>query len=165
MSSSRRYANLARVHIRSRESLWLLLYPALEPTARVLLHCVAVADRDTRRKTLLPVQLHYPASSRTPHCPSCSKEVSNSNSSVLLTSREPISASTENGADVQPAKKKKKNGVDKDAPFVCGHVVCQTCADTIVKPQGRCCICEAKIGPEGMVPIGKDGEPSFAAWA
>jgi nitric oxide synthase-interacting protein len=42
---------------------------------------------------------------------------------------------------------------------VCGHVVCKTCVDAIVRPQGRCCVCEAKLeeGEKGLIPLGKEG--------
>jgi nitric oxide synthase-interacting protein len=46
---------------------------------------------------------------------------------------------------------------DKEDPYVCGHVVCKTCVDTVVKPQGRCCVCEAKLDREGIIPLGKEG--------
>lgn len=48
---------------------------------------------------------------------------------------------------------------DKEDPFVCGHVVCKTCVDAIVRPQGRCCVCEAKLeeGEKGLIPLGKEG--------
>ncbi|WVQ80533.1 hypothetical protein IAT38_002638 [Cryptococcus sp. DSM 104549] len=123
------------------------------------------------RKTLLPVILTYPpASTSKPICPSCSKELSNSTSSVLLSSRSPLvptpaPAETNGNGDAEdgrPKKKQKKEKKEKDAPLVCGHVVCQTCADTIVKPQGRCSVCEAKVENGGVIPLGKEGT-GFAA--
>lgn len=112
------------------------------------------------RKSLLPVILHYPSSSKTPHCPSCSRELSNAVPSVLLTSRQPAIPPSTNGAETdEPApKKKKKSDKSKEEPLVCGHVFCKTCADSIVLPAGRCSVCEAKIAKEGMVPMGKEGE-------
>lgn len=72
-------------------------------------------------------------------------------------------ATTTNGDDVlngdRPKKKSKK---DKDEPYICGHVICKTCADTIVKESGRCCVCEAGIKSDGMIPLGKEGT-GFAA--
>lgn len=114
-------------------------------------------------KTLIPVKLHYPPSSKTPHCPSCARELSNSMSSFLLSSREPANAEADpEGEDIdrpaKKAKKDKKDKKDKPAPFCCGHVVCKQCVDTIVRPAGRCSVCEAKVGEEGMIPVGKDGE-------
>jgi nitric oxide synthase-interacting protein len=129
------------------------------------------------RKTILPVHLHYPPSSKTPHCPSCARELSNSTASFLLSSRSPASASAKaNGhdepvpesgagadadADGRPAKKAKKakadKSKDKEAPYVCGHVVCKTCVDTIVRPAKRCCVCEAEVLEEGLIPVGKEG--------
>jgi hypothetical protein len=119
-----------------------------------------------RRKTLLPVILTYPpssgpSSSSKPVCPSCHKELSNATSSFLLSSRSPApsdSAATANG-DAEEGRKKKKAKKDKEDPFVCGHVVCKTCVDAIVRPQGRCCVCEAKLeeGEKGLIPLGKEG--------
>lgn len=121
----------------------------------------SVTDTD-RRKTLLPVHLHYPPASKTPHCPSCARELSNSNASYLLSSRSPAGAAESESA--RPAKKAKKDKKEKEkdaAPYVCGHVVCKTCVDTIVKPAKRCCVCEAGVGEAGMIPVGKEGEPAF----
>ena len=122
------------------------------------------AAKPYRRKTLLPVHLHYPPGSKTPHCPSCARELSNSNASYLLSSRSPAGAAESESA--RPAKKakkeKKENQKEKDAaPYVCGHVVCKTCVDTIVKPAKRCCVCEAGVGEAGMIPVGKEGEAAF----
>ena len=116
-----------------------------------------------RRKTLLPVILHYPTpKSTTPTCPSCTKELSNASSSILLSSRKPaVPASDEtktNGEADEPPAKKKKKGKKDEAPFVCGHVVCKTCAETIVKPSGRCCVCEAEVDEAGRIPVGKEGQ-------
>jgi nitric oxide synthase-interacting protein len=98
---------------------------------------------------------------QTPTCPSCTKELSNATSSFLLSSRKPATSALPTEAtestDEPPAKKKKK-GKKEEAPYVCGHVVCQGCADTIVKPAGRCCVCEAEVEPSGMIALGKEGE-------
>ncbi|ORY31390.1 hypothetical protein BCR39DRAFT_526397 [Naematelia encephala] len=115
------------------------------------------------RKTLLPVIFTYPTPTSKPTCPSCTKELSNSTSSVLLSSRSPAvapDAPKGDRDDEQPKKKKSKK--DKEDPFVCGHVVCKTCTDTIVKPSGRCCVCEAKVDEGGQIPLGKEGT-GFAA--
>ena len=150
------------------------------------------ADWD-RRKTILPVIFTYPPGAKTattipgqngpkPICPSCSKDLSNSNHSVLLSSRQPASASTNgdtlngngngngngdadaNADDLEGdrPKKKSKKSKDKEEPYVCGHVICKTCSDVIVKESGRCCVCEAKIEEGGMIPLGKEGT-GFAA--
>lgn len=112
-----------------------------------------------RRKTLLPVILSYPTpKSTTPSCPSCTKELSNSTNAILLASRKPaVPPATAEGDDEPPAKKKKKGKKD-EAPYVCGHVVCKNCSDTIVKPAGRCCVCEAEVDDAGRIPLGKEGE-------
>jgi nitric oxide synthase-interacting protein len=60
--------------------------------------------------------------------------------------------------DDEPPAKKKKKGKKDEAPYVCGHVVCKNCADTIVKPAGRCCVCEAEVDDAGRIPLGKEGE-------
>lgn len=132
---------------------------------KILCSHITPADRPANnlsRKSLLPVILHYPSSSKTPHCPSCSRELSNAVPSVLLTSREPAvptSAGAEGDTEqLAPPKKKKKSDKEKEEPLVCGHVFCKTCADSIVLPAGRCSVCEAKITKEGMVPMGKEGE-------
>lgn len=118
-----------------------------------------------RSKALIPVTFTYPSdksstpstsTSSTPICPSCSKEMSNSTRCVLLTSRTPASA--------VPAAKKQKGDKLKDKekekePYCCGHVICGTCADTIVKPGKQCVVCEAVIRPEkDMIELGKEGE-------
>ena len=108
------------------------------------------------RKTLLPVILHYPAGASKPSCPSCTKELSNSTSPVLLSSRTPAEAAER--SDDGPKKKKSKK--DKDEPFVCGHVICNTCSDRMMKSGKRCPVCEAVVGKEGMIPLGKEGEPN-----
>jgi nitric oxide synthase-interacting protein len=85
--------------------------------------------------------------------------LSNSNSSYLLSSRKPASSSTpaENGdADEPPSKKKKKNKKE-EAPFVCGHVVCKTCMETMVVPTSKCCVCDAEVDESGRIPLGKEG--------
>ncbi len=130
-------------------------------------------NRESRRKTLLPVVFTYPPSSTStsasttpvqeikPICPSCSKELSNSTAATLLTSRSPASSVPE---DDEPKTKKQKKDKDKDKDLVCGHVICLTCADTIVKPQGRCCVCEAGVDVKaGIIPLGKEGTGYAAA--
>jgi nitric oxide synthase-interacting protein len=62
----------------------------------------------------------------------------------------------------EEARPKKKSKKEKEEPYVCGHVVCKSCADSIVKESGRCCVCEASIGEDGMIPLGKEGT-GFAA--
>lgn len=110
------------------------------------------------RKTLLPVQLTYSGPKQTtPTCPSCTKELSNATSSFLLSSRKPAVGPDSAPTDDEPPKKKKKSKKD-DAPYVCGHVVCKNCADTIVKPTNRCCVCEAEVEASGLIALGKEGE-------
>lgn len=109
---------------------------------------------------MLPVILTYPTpKSTTPTCPSCTKELSNSNSSFLLSSRKPAASATNGTADGdEPPSKKKKKGKKDEAPLVCGHVVCKTCVDTIVAPSGRCSVCDAEVDEAGRIPLGKEGE-------
>lgn len=132
---------------------------------------------------MLPVIFTYPPGSTStsgssskdtpkPICPSCSRDLSNSNHSVLLSSREPLKSATNGNEDGEDAlngdrpKKKSKKEKQKEDPYVCGHVICKTCADTIVKESGRCCVCEAGIktkeGEGGLIPLGKEGT-GFAA--
>lgn len=112
-------------------------------------------------KNLLPVQFTYPAASKTdttkstPICPSCSREISNATKSILLTSKRPANETTDEPAPAKRAKKDKKEKED----VVCGHVVCSTCADTIVKPGKQCPVCEAHIRPDkDMIELGREGE-------
>ncbi|RSH89302.1 hypothetical protein EHS25_002414 [Saitozyma podzolica] len=160
-------------------AFWL---PSLAPEAKLgplkdiklqtLCHAGGEQPHPFSRKTLLPVILTYPpssgpSSSSKPVCPSCHKELSNATSSFLLSSRSPApsdSAVTANG-DADEGRKKKKAKKDKEDPFVCGHVVCKTCVDAIVRPQGRCCVCEAKLeeGEKGLIPLGKEGTGYAAA--
>ena len=105
-----------------------------------------------RRKTLLPVKLTYLTPTSKPICPSCSRELTNATPAVLLSSRSPLLPDEE-----AVERKKKKVKKNKDEPFVCGHVICWTCSDTIVQPTGRCCVCEAKIEDGDMIPLGKEG--------
>lgn len=115
-------------------------------------------------KDLLPVKFTYPNSSKTdtpsstqdkPICPSCSREMTNGTRCVLLISKSPA------GAEPPKKTKKKQNGEDgksKEAAC-CGHVVCGTCADTVVKPGKQCVVCEASIrSDEDMVDLDKEGE-------
>ena len=94
-----------------------------------------------------------PSSEKKPICPSCSRELTNATRCVLLTSR--------SAAGAEPArKKKKKDGEESKSreEFCCGHVVCGTCADTVVKPGNQCVVCEATIRPEkDMVDLDKEG--------
>ncbi|BEI86433.1 hypothetical protein CcaverHIS002_0607200 [Cutaneotrichosporon cavernicola] len=109
-------------------------------------------------KGLLPVILKYPPGGKLPTCPSCQRDLSNASGAVLLTSREPASSlagKEENGDG--PRKKARREKKEKLASAVCGHVVCKTCADTVVRPAGRCCVCEAKVGTEDMLPLGSEG--------
>ncbi|KAJ9126498.1 hypothetical protein QFC24_002241 [Naganishia onofrii] len=119
-------------------------------------------------KNLLPVRFTYPAASKsdssnttkTPICPSCSREISNSTKSILLTSRLPAHASAAADEPAAPpaAKKAKKEKREKEEPAVCGHVVCSTCAETIVKPGKQCVVCEAVIRPDkDMIELGREG--------
>jgi hypothetical protein len=113
-------------------------------------------------KGLLPVIFTYPNGSKAdsnsatrdkPICPSCSREMTNATRCVLLSSRSPAGA--------EPPKKKKKNGEDGKSKeeLCCGHVVCGTCADTVVKPGKQCVVCEASIRPDkDMVDLDKEGE-------
>jgi nitric oxide synthase-interacting protein len=125
-----------------------------------------------RRKTILPVIFTYapgstpaPGLSDTkspkPICPSCSRDLSNSNHSILLSSKSPLTA-TNGDADEDDRPKKKTKKEKSKEEYVCGHVVCKTCADSIVKESGRCCVCEAGISADGMIPLGKEGT-GFAA--
>jgi nitric oxide synthase-interacting protein len=111
------------------------------------------------RKALLPVLFTYPpgkdgAKASKPFCPSCTKELSNATGAVLLSSRVPV----ENGEEPVKKKAKKDKKKDKDTIAVCGHVVCKTCADTLVRPSKRCCICEATVEESGILPLGREGE-------
>lgn len=114
-------------------------------------------------KGLMPVIFTYPggvkpdatpSSDKKPICPSCSRELTNATRCVLLTSR--------SAAGAEPARKKKKKDGDESktkADFCCGHVVCGTCADTVVKPGKQCVVCEATIQPEkDMIDLDKEGE-------
>ncbi|WVQ65902.1 uncharacterized protein L199_004080 [Kwoniella botswanensis] len=147
-------------------AFWL---PSLTPEAKLgplkdvklqtLCH-VGGSPHPISRKTLLPVILTYPPSSTSkPICPTCTKELSNATSSILLSSRQPIHPADGDGDE---GRKKKKQKKDKEEAYVCGHVICQTCSDTIVKPQGRCCVCDAKVEDSGRIPLGKEGT-GFAA--
>jgi nitric oxide synthase-interacting protein len=106
-------------------------------------------------KGLLPVIFTYPGGKSSPDtnpiCPSCSREMTNATRSVLLTSKAP--------ADAEPPSKKKKDGKEKNKEVsVCGHVVCGTCADTVVKPGKQCLVCEATVRPDkDMIDLGKEG--------
>ncbi|WVR06248.1 hypothetical protein IAU60_003278 [Kwoniella sp. DSM 27419] len=143
-------------------AFWL---PSLTPEAKLgplkdvklqtLCH-IGSSPHPISRKTLLPVIFTYPpASTAKPICPTCSRELSNAASPILLSSKSPAS---DDAADGGRKSKKQK----KEDPFVCGHVVCLTCSDTIVKPQGRCCVCDAKVDDAGRIPLGKEGT-GFAA--
>ncbi|KAK6908311.1 nitric oxide synthase-interacting protein [Kwoniella mangroviensis CBS 8886] len=147
-------------------AFWL---PSLTPEAKLgplkdvklqtLCH-VGGSPHPISRKTLLPVILTYPPSSTSkPICPTCTKELSNATSSILLSSRQPIPSANGDGDE---GRKKKKQKKDKEEAYVCGHVICQTCSDTIVKPQGRCCVCDAKVEDSGRILLGKEGT-GFAA--
>lgn len=112
-------------------------------------------------KNLLPVHFTYPAASKTdttkstPICPSCSREISNATKSILLTSKRPAQEEATDGPG--PSKKAKKDKKDKEE-LVCGHVVCSTCADTIVKPGKQCPVCEAHVRPDkDMIELGREG--------
>lgn len=122
-------------------------------------------------KNLLPVHFTYPAPSksdssngqttRTPICPSCSREISNATKSILLTSKSPAPSSADADADgaEPPAAKKTKREKREKEEAVCGHVVCATCAETIVKPGKQCVVCEAVIRPDkDMIELGREGE-------
>lgn len=110
-------------------------------------------------KNLLPVKFTYATSSKTdsrPICPSCSKELSNASECCLLTSREAAP-----NDDLPSAKRSKKDKASTVA--ACGHVVCGTCVDTIVKPGKQCVVCEANIRPDkDIISLAKEGT-GFAA--
>ncbi|ORX40196.1 hypothetical protein BD324DRAFT_616743 [Kockovaella imperatae] len=166
-------AELAESRKAKLPAYWL---PSMAPEAKapalkdIKLQTVCQVGKDgphpMARKTLLPVILTYPpASTSKPICPSCTKELSNSTSSILLKSTLPPASSASVALDSHqedgPKKKKSKKEKGKEEQ-VCGHVICKTCADTIVKPTRRCPVCEATIGSADMVPLGKEGT-GFAA--
>lgn len=131
-------------------------------------------------KGLLPVVFRYPPGAREregpggkegkPACPSCQKELSNATGAVLLSSREPAGAEGDKGKEKEgeeangdadgegPRKKSKKSKKEKEPPAVCGHVVCKNCAETVVKPAQRCCVCEARVKAGDMIQLGHEGE-------
>lgn len=152
-------------------SFWL---PTLAPEAKIgplkdvklQTLCNVGETHPLAMKGLLPVIFTYPnggkadsnsATRDKPICPSCSREMTNATRCVLLSSRSPAGA--------EPPKKKKKNGEDGKSKeeLCCGHVVCGTCADTVVKPGKQCVVCEASIRPDkDMVDLDKEGT-GFAA--
>lgn len=136
-----------------------------------------VTDHDSSMKDLLPVLLTYPnkqstqgSSSSTeptnPICPSCSRELTNATTCVLLTSQTPSSSApadvpppTDGDEQQQPVNKKKKKEKKASTVATCGHVVCGTCADTIVKPGKQCVVCEAVVRPDkDIIQLGKEGK-------
>lgn len=96
-------------------------------------------------KGLLPVLFTYKG--KGPGCPSCQKELNNATGAVLCTARE-------RGEAGEPKKKKQKK--KSDGVAICGHVVCVGCAESVVKPGMRCCVCEAQV--DELIPLGKEGE-------
>lgn len=119
-------------------------------------------------KNLLPVKFTYatsstrPADDSRPICPSCSKELSNASECCLLTSRAEVAGAPPPSDDAPPSAKRSKK--DKSAGVAtCGHVVCGTCVETIVKPGKQCVVCEANIRTEkDIVNLAKEGT-GFAA--
>lgn len=113
------------------------------------------------RKALIPAIFTYAGggsddNGKKPICPSCAKELSNATGAVLLSSREP---SKENGDSERPKKKSKK---EKDTSVAtCGHVVCRTCAETLVRPSKRCSACDAVVEEKGMIDLGREGESRY----
>jgi nitric oxide synthase-interacting protein len=120
-------------------------------------------------KNLRPVVFTYPPGSKEkegkPTCPSCTKELTNASGAVLLASRVSAPAPTENGDRDEPARKKSKKDKkkDKDTVAVCGHVVCRACANTLVRPAHRCCVCEASVEDKDILELGKEGECRLTA--
>lgn len=139
------------------------LGPLASVKLQTLCHVGGLAH-PTSRKGLLPVIFSYPDAKRSkPSCPSCTKELSNATGAVLLSSRKVTDTDTGDAAAAatEPsAKKSKKNKKSKkdDGEAVCGHVVCKTCADTMVKPAKRCCVCEEPVEESGMLALGREGE-------
>jgi nitric oxide synthase-interacting protein len=46
---------------------------------------------------------------------------------------------------------------------VCGHVVCKTCVDKIVKPGKQCVACDATVKEKDVVELQRDGTGYAAA--
>lgn len=119
------------------------------------------------RKTLLPVIFSYPSakapssstssgnSDSKPGCPSCLREVNNATGAVLLTSSK-VEKPEEKADGEEPKKKKKKKEQKEKREAICGHVVCNACAERAQKGGKTCPVCEASI--EKAIPLGKEGE-------
>ncbi|KAL7423210.1 hypothetical protein Q5752_002510 [Cryptotrichosporon argae] len=140
------------------------LGPVKDVKLQTLCH-VGAHPHPLTRKSLVPVIFTYPGASTKPACPSCTRELSNATTAILLTSRSPAvapDAAVDGAAEPEVERPKKKSKKVKEAEPVCGHVVCKTCADTVVRPSGRCCVCEAAVGEGDMIPLGKEGT-GFAA--
>lgn len=39
----------------------------------------------------------------------------------------------------------------------CGHVVCKTCTDTLVKPAKQCIVCDAKVSEKEIIELTREG--------
>ena len=39
----------------------------------------------------------------------------------------------------------------------CGHVVCKTCTDSLVKPAKQCIQCDVKLGDKDIISLTREG--------
>ncbi len=46
----------------------------------------------------------------------------------------------------------------------CGHVVCKTCTDTLVKPAKQCIVCDVKLADKDIIEMSREGTRCCMVW-
>ncbi|KAH8829142.1 hypothetical protein DL96DRAFT_1596826 [Flagelloscypha sp. PMI_526] len=75
-----------------------------------------------------------------------------------LKKAEPSSATTNEVEPICPAcKKALSNNIKLYLARPCGHVVCKTCHDTLVKPAKRCIECDTALPDKDVIELNREG--------
>ncbi|KAI0649757.1 hypothetical protein C8Q79DRAFT_900609 [Trametes meyenii] len=54
-------------------------------------------------------------------------------------------------------KKQLSNNTLMHLMKTCGHVICKTCTDTLVKPSMQCIVCDVKLGDKDIIELTREG--------
>ncbi|KAH9934101.1 hypothetical protein B0H21DRAFT_825738 [Amylocystis lapponica] len=72
--------------------------------------------------------------------------------------KEPKSSRDEEKNPICPScKKELSNSTLMHLMKPCGHVVCKTCTDTLVKPSKQCIVCDATLADKEIVELAREG--------
>ncbi|KAI0797307.1 hypothetical protein BC629DRAFT_1581647 [Irpex lacteus] len=100
------------------------------------------------RKQLLPVNFTFDTSSNNP---------SSSTASTPTTDDKPKAKDTDLTAICPSCKKTLSNNLLMFLMKPCGHVVCKTCTDSLVKPSKQCIQCDKVLADKDIITLTREG--------